>query len=186
MDPQYADLLANGVFPRKRMPALPSPATNARQGCCRRERGDSLLGPEGKRPPLPKASGRAPCSRPAQPTREGALLPSPLSWASGLEESLDAAPSEDLELSAAIGALVPEEDLPSLSHHSPLGALGGRGPAPPATPPEEEALVLPPEPLTEPWEDLGGAEPVLGAGWGLEEDPCFAHSFLAEVPPWEG
>ncbi|XP_077173222.1 forkhead box protein J1.2-like [Paroedura picta] len=165
IDPRYTDALLNGVFPRKRMPALPSPSVDARPGPCRRERGDGggRAGVKGK-----------------QPRTET------LSCAPG--EPLGAADSEDLELRAALGALVPAEDLPPLSHQLPLGSLGPRGPPRPATPPaDDDALVLRPEPLAEPWEE-GGAEPMLGSGWGLEEDDacCFGESFLAEMQPWEG
>ncbi|XP_060116638.1 forkhead box protein J1-like [Heteronotia binoei] len=164
IDPQYADTLLNGAFPRKRMPALPAPAADARHGSCRRARREGLLGQRGKQWPL---------------------LPGPLSWAPALEGALDAR-EEGLELSAALGALVTAEELPALSPQPPLSALSQRGPAtPPAE--EEEGLVLRPEPLAEPWEEAG-AEPILGGGWGLEEEePAFAHSFLAvELQPWEG
>ncbi|KAL8175253.1 UNVERIFIED_CONTAM: hypothetical protein K2H54_017375 [Gekko kuhli] len=182
IDPQYADTLLGGTFPRKRMPAL-----HAGHRSCRRERGHSLP-LQGDR----AFGGRetAPISPATEPSGETAALPAPLSWDPGLEETLDAAASEDLELRAALGALAPAEDLPSLSHHLPLSALSRRGPPRPETPPADDALVLlPPEPLTEPWEEEeAGADPALGAGWGLEEeeDPCFAQSFLVEMPPWEG
>ncbi|XP_015265423.1 PREDICTED: forkhead box protein J1.2-like [Gekko japonicus] len=179
IDPQYADTLLGGAFPRKRMPAL-----HARHGSCRRERGDG--------PPLQAGratGGRTPSSPTAEPPGETAILPATLSWDPGLEETLDTDASEDLELRTALGALAPAEDLPPLSRHLPLCALSRRGPPRPETPPADEALLLrPPEPLTEPWEEEVGAEPALGAAWGLEEeeDPCFAQSFLVEVQPWEG
>ncbi|KAH0632092.1 hypothetical protein JD844_020155 [Phrynosoma platyrhinos] len=198
INPQYSNLFVNGVFQRRRMPALSSTCIHSTQPVPGRgsfyqdtmprpSRIQRRLG----RPKQPLASacpGRATWTGPLSPVapvdREVApTLAGDLSWASVLGGTFTGAESnfEDMELTAALDSLAAEDRGPHCSQPA-LNEDGGLCPAPGLT----KELIL----CTETWgaeeeeeEEERASEP--GPGWAFEVGACFSEGFLAGIQPWE-
>ncbi|XP_042293748.1 forkhead box protein J1-B-like [Sceloporus undulatus] len=194
INPLYADLFVDGVFQRRRMPALPLPCAHSTQPVP----GRGSLQPD-TMPRLPRIQRRLGRSKqPSASAWTGPLLPvapleretasalaGDLSWASVLGGTFTGAESnfEDLELTAALDSLAAGED-GGLNHsQTALSENGGSCPAPGLV----KELTL----CSETWgeeegegeEEERAAEP--GPGWAFEVGTCFSEVFLAGIQPWE-
>uniref|UniRef100_A0A6J0V400 Fork-head domain-containing protein n=1 Tax=Pogona vitticeps TaxID=103695 RepID=A0A6J0V400_9SAUR len=181
VNPEYAALLAEGVFRRRRgvpvlssagaQPGAPSPAQTPPQqdpppG------GRRQLGKR-KQPPGGRGAGSSPPSLPAL----GPSLAGDLGWTSALDNGdpfsspAQSDLEEDLELTAALGSLARGEE--EAGWLSPEGSPSSPG----TTLAHAEELTL--GAAAGPW-----GEGPLSPPWALEEGACFAESFLAEIQHW--